>query len=158
MRHLVLIAAAGLLAGCSATAASNASPEDVPGIREDVSGAGDIDNWQGRWQLVSYTADGQTAQADIQWIVYADHYVIQGGDMTGQGSYPYVLDPSQKRIDVHHHDTPAATYGGHFKGIYELQGDSLAVCYDLAGQRYPNSLDASPGSRQVLYQFQRQSR
>jgi hypothetical protein len=30
----------------------------------------------------------------------------------------------------------------------------LKVCYDLKGQRYPTSFDASRGSAQVLYQFE----
>jgi hypothetical protein len=42
------------------------------------------------------------------------------------------------------------------KGIYELNGDSLTVCYDLTGQHYPKSLDAGRGSRQVLYRFRRE--
>jgi len=153
MRHLVLIAAAGLFAGCSATAASNASRD-----AEDRQGTQDAANWQGTWKLVSYTDNGQTAQADLTWIVRGDHYVIGIDGNTGDDPYPFQLDPSQKRIDVHHHDTPEGTYGGHFKGIYEIQGDSLKVCYDLMGQRYPTSFAAGPGSRQVLYQFERQNR
>jgi hypothetical protein len=42
------------------------------------------------------------------------------------------------------------------KGIYQISGDSLTVCYDLTGQRYPTSFDAKPGSRQVLYHFRRE--
>ena len=144
MRRLLLIAAASLLAGCSASHVANA-PEVT-------------DDWQGTWKLVSYTADGETARADIEWIVNEDQYVIRGDGITGQESYPYRLDSSRKHIDVHHHDTPQGTSGGHFKGIYEVQGDSLKVCYDLTGQQYPKSFDAGPGSRQVLYQFQRQGR
>ena len=48
--------------------------------------------------------------------------------------------------------------GDRLKGIYEIQGNSLKVCYDLKGQRYPKSFDAGRGSAQVLYQFQRERR
>ena len=60
------------------------------------------------------------------------------------------------RIDVFHHETPRGTYGGKLKGIYKFSGDSLTVCYDLTGQRYPRSFDAPQGSRQVLYHFRRE--
>ena len=65
------------------------------------------------------------------------------------------LDASNKHIDVFHHDTPPGTYGGKLKGIYEIN-DSLTVCYDLTAERYPKSLDAPRGSRQVLYKFRRE--
>ena len=45
--------------------------------------------------------------------------------------------------------------GSGSKGIYEITGDSLKVCYDLKGQRYPKSFDVGPGSVQAVYEFRR---
>ena len=103
-------------------------------------------------------ANGESQSGDVQWIVSSDHYNIRLDGNTGTDPYPFQLDPSHKRIDVHHHDTPKGTWGGHLKGIYEIKGDSLKVCYDLKGQQYPQSFDAGQGSGQVLYQFQRERR
>ena len=42
------------------------------------------------------------------------------------------------------------------KGIYEITGETLRVCYDLTGGRYPKSFDAGAGSGQVVYEFRRE--
>jgi uncharacterized protein (TIGR03067 family) len=142
MRRLGFILFACLLAGCGGNQAANE--------------ADDTRAWQGTWKLVSCTANGESQMADMQWIVNGDRYTIRLDQKSGGDPYPFKLDAKQKHIDVNHHDTPKGTYGGQLKGIYEVQGNSLKVCYDLKGQRYPKSFDAGRGSGQVLYQFQRQ--
>jgi uncharacterized protein (TIGR03067 family) len=131
-----------LLAGCKAVPTSDATD--------------DATKWQGTWKLVSSSYDGEPQMADMKWIVDGDHYTIRLNQQSHEDPYTFKLDTSQKRIDVTHHETPAGTYGGALKGIYEIGGDSLTVCYDLTGQRYPEGFDAKRGSRQVLYQFRRE--
>jgi len=142
MRRIGFILFTCLLAGCSA--------------RHVTSEADDTHAWQGTWNLVSCVANGESQTADLQWVVNGDHYTIRLDRTSGEDPYPFKLDSKQKHIDVHHHDTPAGTWGGHLKGIYDIQGSTLKVCYDLKGQRYPSSFEAGPGSAQVVYQFQRQ--
>jgi uncharacterized protein (TIGR03067 family) len=93
--------------------------------------------------------------ADMEWIVDGDHYTIRLNGVSHEDPNMFKLDESRKQIDVFHHETPPGTYGGKLKGIYQVSDDSLTVCYDLTGQRYPTSFDANRGSRQVLYQFRR---
>jgi uncharacterized protein (TIGR03067 family) len=116
----------------------------------------DARRWQGAWKLVSSTYDGEPQMADMHWVVNGDHYNIRLNQHLGEDPYTFKLDASQQHIDVTHHETPKGTYGGNLTGIYEISGDSLKVCYDLTGQQYPKSFDATKGSRQVLYQFQRE--
>jgi uncharacterized protein (TIGR03067 family) len=116
----------------------------------------DAKKWQGTWKLVSSSYDGAPQMADMEWIVDGDHYTIRLNGQSHQDPYNFKLDASRKQIDVIHHETPPGTYGGEVKGIYEINGDSLTVCYDLTGQQYPTSLDAKHGSRRVLYQFRRE--
>jgi uncharacterized protein (TIGR03067 family) len=142
MRLLALILGTCLLVGCGATHAANPAQETA--------------NWQGTWKMVSCIANGQTEPGDVQWIVDGDHYTISVDGQNHVDPYNFTLDPSKKQIDVFHHDTPKGTYGGSLKGIYELEGDSLKVCYDLTGQKYPKSFDASRSSRQVIYEFRRE--
>ena len=118
--------------------------------------AGDTRTWQGTWRLVACTYDGAPQMADMEWIVDGDHYTIRLNGQSHEDPYTFTLDASRKHIDVFHHETPPGTYGGSLKGIYEISGDSLKVCYDLTGQRYPESFDANRGSRRVLYQFRRE--
>jgi len=145
MRRLGFIHFACLLAVCGVNHAAATEADDTRA-------------WQGTWKLVSCMANGESQTADMKWIVKGDHYTIRLKGQSGEDPYTFKLDPRQKHIDVFHHDTPRGTYGGRLKGIYEIQGNSLKVCYDLKGQRYPNSFDAGRGSAQVLYQFQRERR
>ena len=85
-----------------------------------------------------------------------DQYTIRLNGQSNVDPYAIKLDASRKRVDVFHHETPPGTYGGSLKGIYQFSSDSLSVCYDLTGQRYPDSFDAKRGSRQVLYRFRRE--
>jgi uncharacterized protein (TIGR03067 family) len=142
MRLLQLVLFSFLLVGCRAPDAAETSH--------------DASKWQGTWKLVSCTNEGQTQVADLQWIVDGDHYNIRLDQVTHTDPYPFKLDARRKRIEVIHHETPKGTYGGTLRGIYEISGNSLRVCYDLTGQHYPTSFEAPIGSRQVLYEFQRQ--
>lgn len=84
--------------------------------------------------------------ADMRWVVDGDHYNIVLNGQLQQDPYPFKLDPSRRRIDVNHHETPKGTYGGKATGIYRVSENSLTVCYDLTGREYPRSFDAGPGS------------
>jgi len=139
MGRLVLMVC--LFAGCGGSSADSSD---------------DGNKWQGTWKMVSCIYDGEPQTADMEWIVDGDRYTIRLDGKSGEDPYTFKLDGSTKHIDVFHHETPPGTYGGSLKGIYEISGDSLTVCYDLTGQRYPESLDAARGSRQVLYKFQRE--
>ncbi len=142
MRLLTLVLLSCWLVGCG-----------VPHAADSLE---DAKRWQGTWRLVSCTYDGAPQMADMQWVVDGDHYNIRLNRQLGPDPYTFKLDTSQKHIDVTHHETPKGTYGGKVTGIYEISGDSLRVCYDLTGRQYPTSFDAARGSRQVLYQFQRE--
>jgi uncharacterized protein (TIGR03067 family) len=129
------------LVGCGATQAADPAEDDKL--------------WQGTWEMVSCTWNGEPQRGDMQWIVEGDYYRMRVDRQTNADHYPFKLDARQKHIDVDHHDTPQGTYGGKLKGIYEINRDSLRVCYDLTGHQYPKSFDAGPGSRQVIYEFRR---
>lgn len=141
---VLLVLSSCLLTGCGA--ASVADPAE------------DARQLQGTWKLVSSTWNGEPQMADMQWVVDHDHYTIRLDGKSHVDPHTFKLDATQKHIDVYHHEVPAGTYGGSLKGIYEITGDRLRVCYDLTGRQYPKSFDARPGSRQILYQFERERR
>ena len=143
MRPLGLVLLLGfLLAGCRGLSAADSGD--------------DLKKWQGTWKMVSCTYDGGPQKADMEWVVDGDHYNIRMDGKLGEDPYMITLDAGRKRIDVFHHDTPPGTYGGKLKGIYEISGDELTVCYDLTEQVYPTSFDAPRGSRRVVYKFRRE--
>jgi len=119
------------------------------------SSSDDMKALQGTWTLVAATENGASQAADMQWIVDGDAYTVRYNGQTDPTPVKITLDASRKRIDAVHHETPAGTYGGKFKGIYELGGNTLRICYDLTGASYPSSFDAGPGSHRVIYVFRR---
>jgi len=131
-----------LLAGCRTLSTGN-SVDDTKKI-------------QGTWKLVGSTYDGGPQMADMEWIVDGDHYTIRLDGQQHRDPYFFKLDASRRQIDVFHHETPPGTYGGKLKGIYEISGDSLKVCFDLTAQQYPKSFDASRTSRRLIYEFRRE--
>jgi uncharacterized protein (TIGR03067 family) len=125
-----------LLTGCGSSLASTE--------------ADDLQAWQGTRKLVSCIANGESQIADMRWIVNGDHYTISLHRRSDVTPYTFKLDPQLKRVNVFHHETPVGTYGGRLKGIYEIEGNSMKVCYDLKGQRCPTSFDASRGSTSAV--------
>ena len=141
MRRLGLILSAVFLSGC--------------GVSHAATDADDSRAWQGTWKMVACTHNGEPQKGDVQWIVKGDHYTIRLNGNTGTDPHFLTFDAKQKHVDVFHHETPKGTWGGSMRGIYEIQGNTLKVCYDLKGQRYPKSFEAGPGTGLVLYTFQR---
>lgn len=126
---------------------------NVPGAADSSA---DLKAWQGTWNLVSSTYDGQSQTADLQWVVDGSQYRVRSNQHLEEVPFVFTLDASGKHIDAMHHETPAGTYGGKVRGLYKISGDSLTVCYDLTGNQYPTELEANPGSRRVVYQFRRE--
>ena len=145
---LISFAACGL-AGCKDVGTAVAA-----GCKADPTE--DARLWQGTWKLVSATWNGEPQQGDVRWLVRADRYTVRlsGADVEHNS---FKLDPCDKHIDVFHHEVPKGTYGGSLKGVYEIKGNRLRVCYDPTARRYPRSLEAGVGSRLVSYEFQRES-
>jgi len=139
--HCLLVLWCGLLIGCGATGA--------PDPAEDVK------QLQGTWTLDSTISNGVPQMADLQWLVEGDHYTIRLDGRPHVDPHYFKLDPSKRQIDVLHRDVPNGASGGTLKGIYEIKGDRLSVCFDQTGREYPTSFDSKPGSRRVLYQFHR---
>jgi uncharacterized protein (TIGR03067 family) len=126
------------------------------GVLSAPNSADDAKKWQGTWKMVSCEYDGEPQTADMAWVVSGDHYNIRMNGQVNSDPYFFKLDASRKVVDIFHHDTPRGTIGGKLKGIYEINGDSLIVCYDLTEQNYPTSFEAPRGSRRVLYHFKRE--
>ena len=145
MRHWMLLCTS-LLAGCGLSTAADTKTDTADDLRA----------WQGTWKLVSCISGGESQDADMAWIVNGQQYTIRIDGVEGQNPYPFTLDSRQRRVDVNHHDTPAGTYGGKLKGIYEIDRSTLKVCYDLKGQQYPASMDACQNSGYVLFEFRRE--
>ena len=143
------------LVGCGLAGCKDVSKAVAAGCRADP--VEDARQWQGTWKLVSATWNGEPQKGDVRWLVEADRYTVRLSGTDAEHN-TFKLDPCEKHIDVFHHEVPKRTYGGSLKGVYEINGDRLRVCYDPTARQYPRSLEAGVGSRLVSYEFQRESR
>lgn len=80
-------------------------------------------------------------------------YGVMVGAQPDKGSYR--LDPAArpKSITILGEDGPNA--GKTFPAIYELQGGSLRICYDLSGARRPEEFKTATGTKLYLVTYER---
>jgi uncharacterized protein (TIGR03067 family) len=148
MLRWTLVGAAGLagllallLLGVLLLTRSGPDGAPAPPAGPPVAAQADQQLLQGRWQAVAVEAMGQAQpNQGIGFAFAADKIMLLKPDFQGPPA-SYVLDPAQvpRAIDV----TVAA--GAVWRGIYELQGDSLKLC-----------LNHNPGgARPATFQTQR---
>ena len=95
---------------------------------------------------------------DVRVIVKGDTYTVVTRSQDEQSRFTLGTG-GPHTILIKHHDNPLASqgfYGGTLTGTYELSGNTLRICYDLTGKRYPTGFEAPKGSRQVVYEFTRE--
>ena len=112
----------------------------------------ELKKFQGTWTFESVEAGGKTLpNADFKGMTVTfelDKYTVKMGDEVIQVATPK-LDPSKspKTIDVS--VTKGIDKGATIRGIYEINGDTLKVCFDREGKR-PTEFKSTPGSRVLV--------
>jgi uncharacterized protein (TIGR03067 family) len=110
---------------------------------------------EGTWQIVSLQDGGRTVPdeviEDAQWLITGDKIVQKAGGQSMELSY--VLGPSKSPnwIDL-------KADGRTMLGIYEMQGDTLTVCFSEArGAERSTAFESQPESvNDVLIVFRRE--
>jgi uncharacterized protein (TIGR03067 family) len=109
----------------------------VPSTRSDDS------NIQGTWCVVASKDSGRTAPPealrDIRFVIMKDKMTMESGGRKQESAY--TLDPSTspKSIDL-------TTNGRTKPGIYDLQGDTLQICFSESTDKRPTAFDTQPDS------------
>jgi uncharacterized protein (TIGR03067 family) len=111
----------------------------------------DADAIQGKWAVVSLTRNGKTEaiSKDAVRVITADTYAMKLRPLlTIDGTYKIDPTTNPKAIET----TPSS---GPYKdkamlGIYELNGDSLKICYALPGEDRPTEFSGKAGSGWIL--------
>jgi uncharacterized protein (TIGR03067 family) len=106
--------------------------------------------FQGTWTFESSVAGGEELPADDLTMVVVTlkgdkHTVKKGDEVIQVGTQK--LDPSKspKTIDVTMVEGPHK--GTVMLGIYEIDADTLRVCFDFEGKTRPTEFKSSPGSK-----------
>jgi uncharacterized protein (TIGR03067 family) len=129
--------------GFAALGLSGAMADDKPDMEKELK------KFQGAWTFESSESGGQKMPADqLKDLVLtfdgAKHTVKNGAAVIQTGTQ--TIDPSKspKAIDVTLTEGPSK--GAVMLGIYEFDGDTLKVCFDMGGKQRPTEFKSPSGS------------
>ncbi|HQR38257.1 MAG TPA: TIGR03067 domain-containing protein [Blastocatellia bacterium] len=122
-------------------------------------GATDADTLQGTW-LPSAAELGGTMFPDeirktISLVIAGDKYTVTVGKAVDQGTVKLNPATNPRQLDITGTDGP--NKGRTILAIYEREGDTLRVCYDLAGTGRPTEFKTSAGSQLFLVTYKLQT-
>ncbi len=128
----------------------------LPGRADDVKD--EQKAHQGTW-LIEEAELGGTKFPDevrkmIKLVIDGDKYTVTTGEGVDKGTVK--LDPktSPKSMDVMGTDGP--NKGKTFLAIYELNGDTMKICYDLSGTARPKEFKTKQGTVLFLVTYKKQ--
>jgi len=110
----------------------------------------ELRKFQGTWTFESSEAGGkELAAGELKGLILVfegdKHTVKKGNEVIQVGTQK--LDPSKspKAIDVTL--TEGVNKGAVMLGIYEINGDTLKVCFDAEGKKRPTQFKSAPASK-----------
>ena len=120
--------------------------------------AKDGDTIQGTW-LPSTAELGRKMLPDdvrktIKLVVKDDKYTVTTGKVVDQGTVKLNPAAKPKEIDITGADGP--NKGKTILAIYERDGDTLRVCYDLSGKSRPTEFKTKEGTQLFLVTYKRE--
>jgi uncharacterized protein (TIGR03067 family) len=129
------------------------------GVRADdkADAEKELKKFQGTWTFESVEAGGKKLPTDAlkgSTVTFeGDKYTVKNGDAVLQAA-TLKLDPSKspKAFDVTVAEGPNK---GTILGIYEIDGDTLKVCFDPEGKKRPTEFKTAAGSQTTLVVHQR---
>ena len=139
MKHLLLFCAAVLLTAC-ATTGTKSNP------------------LVGTWTCEAATRDGRVLPEEtiklLRLTLTGDRFKTSRGKETLFDSvYAVETTKNPKQINMVGTEVPIA--GQKAQGIYELDGDTLRMCYTMPGRQRPATFDSPAGSGAYLIVWKR---
>jgi uncharacterized protein (TIGR03067 family) len=87
-------------------------------------------------------------------VVKGDKYTVTVGAEVDQGTCKLNPSAKPKALDITGTDGP--NKGKTILAIYERNGDTLRVCYDLSGKNRPTEFKTQAGTQLFLVTYQRE--
>jgi uncharacterized protein (TIGR03067 family) len=142
-RFRISLAALFCAVGLAASDVTGALADDKPDDEKEVR------KFQGAWTFESSVAGGKELPADelkgfILTFEGNKHTVKQGDKLIQVGTQKLDASKSPKTIDVTMTEGP--NKGAVMLGIYEIDGNTLKVCFDPQGKKRPTEFKSAPGS------------
>ena len=131
------------------------APAALKGAPEEAAQQ-ELKRLEGTWVAVDIEHDGgkDPAIGAAKWVIRDGRYGVY---LDGQKreTWALKLDPTRTPKTLEARFLLDQT-GRRLAGIYELDGDTLKVCYDLTGRDFPTEFSALKGARRVCYVFRRE--
>lgn len=113
---------------------------------------------QGTWTPTAMELGGKPfpdeVRTTIKLSIAGDVYTVSAGKATDKGTVKIDAAASPKTMDIIGGEGP--NKGKTFLAIYELDGDTLHICYDLSGKTRPKEFKTAEGSALFLATYQRE--
>jgi uncharacterized protein (TIGR03067 family) len=113
---------------------------------------------QGTWLPATAELGGKAFPDDvrktIKLVVKDDKYSVTVGKEVDQGTVK--LNPAAKPKEMDITGTDGPNKGKTFLAIYEQDGDTLRVCYDLSGKARPTEFKTREGTQLFLVTYKRE--
>ena len=120
--------------------------------------AKDRDALQGTWLPSKAELGGKPfpdeARKAIKLVVKGDQYTVTAGKAVDRGTVK--LNPKAKPMELDITGTEGPNKGKTILAIYERDGDTLRVCYDLSGKGRPKEFKTREGTQLFLVSYQRE--
>jgi uncharacterized protein (TIGR03067 family) len=111
----------------------------------------------GTWELVSGELGGQkfpeAVTKTLTLVLDGEKYTVKSPGPDDKGTVKRDPSKTPKELDVIGAEGP--NKGKTFLAIYELDGDTLKVCYDLEGKKRPTEFKSAPDTKQFLAVYKR---
>ena len=113
---------------------------------------------QGKWRPTSAVLAGQplpeAVLKSISLKLAQGKYEVFVGEHPDRGAYTLAATATAKLITVT--GTEGPNHGKTFPAIYDLNKDTLRICYDLSGAKRPTEFKSVAGTKLYLVTYQRQ--
>ena len=120
--------------------------------------AKDGDTIQGTWVPSAAELGGKMfpdeVRKAIKLVVKDDKYTVTVGKQVDQGTVK--LNPAAKPKEMDITGTDGPNKGKTMLAIYERDGDTLRVCYDLSGKSRPTEFKTKEGTQRFLVTYKRE--
>lgn len=118
----------------------------------------DAEAIQGTWLPTAAELAGaefpEAVRKTIKLVLEKDAYTATVGQTVDKGTCKLDDSKTPKALDIT--GTEGPNKGNTIPAIYELDGDTLRVCYDLSGKARPTEFKTAEGTQLFLVTYERQ--
>lgn len=112
---------------------------------------------EGVWQPTMAELGGKKLPDEVRSSITLEvkerEYTVTSGTTVDRGTFKLDLSTTPKSLDIIGGEGP--NKGKTFLAIFEREGDTLRVCYDLSGKTRPTEFKTTEGSLLFLVEYKR---